>query len=145
MSVLFDLAGQLAPHFSFFAGRMVDGVMDNAVQRIADRSVDAGEGAFRSLVGGTGPAADDEAGPTAPEAAELDALLARLTDTDRARLAAALATWLNGPPGRHELLDLLGAPQPAPAAPVSVVSRGDHNNVFGVVGTVNQHQKDDRP
>ncbi|MEU9090242.1 hypothetical protein [Streptomyces sp. NPDC048428] len=145
MSPLFDLAGQLAPHFSFFLGRMVDGVMDSAVQRIADRSVDAGEGAFRSLVGGDGQETDDAAGPTAPDAAELDRLLSRLTDTDRARLAAALATWLNGPPGRHDLVDLLRTPEPAPAPSVSVTSRGDHNTVIGSVGTFNQHPRDDRP
>ncbi|WP_393059651.1 hypothetical protein [Streptomyces sp. LN549] len=145
MSPLFDLAGQLAPHFSFFAGRMVDGLMDSTVQRIADRSVDAGEGAFRGLVGGGGQDPDDEAGPTAPDAAELDRLLNQLTDTDRARLAAALATWLNGPPGHHDLVDLLRAPEPAPAPSVSVTSRGNHNTVIGSVGNFNQHLRDDRP
>ncbi|MFD8692749.1 hypothetical protein [Streptomyces sp. NPDC059651] len=141
---LLDLAAQLAPHFSFFAGRMVDGVMQSAVERVADRSVAAGEGVFRSLVARGGPDTDDEAALTTADAAELDRLLDQLTDGERARLAAALATWLNGPPDRQGLEELVRTPDPAPGPSVRVESRGNHNTVIGSVGTFNQHLRDDR-
>ncbi|MFF5333712.1 hypothetical protein [Streptomyces sp. NPDC013181] len=143
MSLLIDLAGQLAPYFSFFASRMADGVMQGTVDRISGRAVDAGEGAFRSLVGRGDPAAGDE-GALTPQAADtLDGMLAELSAEERDRLAAALTTWLTSPRDDRGLVDLVGAPAPQPA--VHVESRGDHNTVIGSVGTFNQYPRDGRP
>ncbi|MEU2251449.1 hypothetical protein [Streptomyces sp. NPDC019224] len=149
MSLLIDLAGQLAPHFSFFAARMADGVMQSTVQRISDRTVEASEGAFRSLVGRDAPAAGDEAALTPQTADDLDRRLGELTDEQRARLAAALLTWLRSPQDdRPGLVALVAAGQPHPAPPGPgnhVVSHGDNNMVIGSVGTFNQYPRDDRP
>lgn len=139
MSLLFDLVGQLAPHASFFAGRMADGVMQGVIERITTRSVDGGEEVFRRLIERNGAGPD---GLTEPDAAELDSLLDRLSDSDRVRLAAALAAWLDGSPDRTDLMDLVRPQQPAPGASVSVVSRGDNNTVIGNVGTFNQQPRD---
>ncbi|WLQ35375.1 hypothetical protein P8A18_18965 [Streptomyces castrisilvae] len=146
MSLLIDLAGQLVPHFSYFAARMTDGVMEGAVQRITDRTVDAGEGAFRHLVGLDGAAAaDDEAALTPRAADELDSMVARLNTEERERLAAALTTWLENPRGRDSLVDLVEAPRsrPGPGPHISVESHGDYTTVIGSVGTLNQYPRDD--
>ncbi|TRV74290.1 hypothetical protein FKN01_25195 [Streptomyces sp. 130] len=141
MSLLLDLAGQLAPHFSFFAARMADGVMQGAVDRIADRTVDAGEGVFRSLVAADGPTGDDATALTAETADDLDRRLGQLSDEQRATLASALTTWLEGPHGRDGLVPLVKASGPH----VSVQSHGDYNTVIGSVGTFNQYPRDGRP
>lgn len=149
MSLLIDLAGQLAPHFSFFASRMADGVMQGVADRVAGRTVSAGEGAFRSLVGTDGSAADDRDALTSQTADDLDRRLGELTDEQRVRLAAALLTWLRSPQDdRPGLVELVAARQPdaAPPGPGNrVVSYGDNNMVIGSVGTFNQYPRDDRP
>ncbi|WP_406453163.1 hypothetical protein OG782_20955 [Streptomyces sp. NBC_00876] len=150
MSLLFELVGQLAPHASLFAGRMADGAMEGVIQRITDRTVDGGEGVFRRLIGRGGQNPGGPAGLSEPDAVELDALLDRLNEAERAQLAAALTTWLNGSPDRQDLNELVGAPAsvpvpaPAPAPSTTVNSTGDNNIVIGNVGTFTQQLRDER-
>ncbi|WP_146610451.1 MULTISPECIES: hypothetical protein [unclassified Streptomyces] len=142
MSLLIDLAGQLAPYFSFFASRAADGVLQGTVDRISDRALDAGEGTFRRLIGRDDPASADEGALASRDADRLDAMLAGLNDEERDRLATALTTWLADPEKDPGLVNVVRATAPAPH--ISVESRGDYNTVVGSVGTFNQHLRDDR-
>lgn len=84
-------------------------VLTSVSDRLADRTVTAGEGFFRRLVTrsrGTvaGQATESEAGPLdgtgafdAERAGELDALLDRLDEEERRKFAEAVAAWLRGP------------------------------------------------
>ncbi|MGW2471610.1 hypothetical protein [Streptomyces sp. NPDC001665] len=149
MSLLLDLAHMIAPRFSFFADRLADGMMERTVERISDRTLEAGEGAFRSLVGRDAPEVDDETALTPETAGELDRRLGELTDEERAQLASAILTWLRSPEGeRHGLVDLVAEQQrePAPASSsTTVTSYGNDNTVMGNVETFNQHVRRDRP
>lgn len=148
MSLLIDLAGQLAPHFSFFASRVAEG----ALQRASDRTVDAGEDFFRGLV--RPDARADDAGDALPPetAGELLRMFGELDPADRARLVEALRTWLDGSAdGAADLVGLVDARRPAPApAPssISMTSTGDNNTLIGRIDRIenfNPAPRADRP
>ncbi|MGW1224140.1 hypothetical protein [Streptomyces sp. NPDC001478] len=150
MSLLIDLAGQLAPHFSFFASRVAEG----ALQRASDRTVDAGEDLFRGLVRRDAPADDGRAALPPGTADELVRGFEGLGPADRARLVEALRIWLDGADdGQADLVALVGgrqpAPAPSPAAPaITMTSTGDNNTLIGHIDrieNVNPAPRADRP
>ncbi|GAB7033868.1 hypothetical protein AB0G35_26635 [Streptomyces sp. NPDC021749] len=108
MSDLATVSAEIAPYLTMAANSLGTSVISAAQQRIAERTVTAGEGFFRRLlrrgdgtdrgpVGGTGRLLLDE-----ERADALDGLLAALGDDERRLLAEAVAAWLAEPADRRD-------------------------------------------
>ncbi|MFI7103362.1 hypothetical protein ACIBK8_28905 [Streptomyces sp. NPDC050161] len=132
MSDLATVSAEVAPFLALAANSLGSTVLSTAQQRIADRTVTAGEGFFRRLLrrdsdggdqdrgsigGGTEPLLDTRTADT------LDGLLARLDDRDRQLLSDAITAWLAEPADRREASHLLEhvAQRSAPA-PVQIIN-----------------------
>ncbi|REK87038.1 hypothetical protein DY245_28940 [Streptomyces inhibens] len=116
MSDLATVSAEIAPYLALAANSLGTSVITAAQQRIAERTVTAGEGFFRRLVRRGDGAGGGLGGATQPlldaeRADVLDELLAGLTDEERQLLSAAVAAWLRGPADRRDaphLLDHVG-------------------------------------
>ncbi|WP_399087137.1 hypothetical protein ACGH2B_09935 [Streptomyces sp. BBFR2] len=141
MSELATVSAEIAPYLAMAASSLGTSVLAAAQQRITERTVDAGEGFFRRLLGRDG---DRLGGGTEPvldigRAASLDARLARLDDAERQALAKALTAWLAGPATARDAAGFLShlAPHLSGTTVNSPVAYGDHSAAIGVVnGTV---------
>ncbi|GEB57722.1 hypothetical protein [Streptomyces gardneri] len=92
MSELLTVTAEVAPYLSTFFGALGGAVATTAVQRVADGTVDAGEGFLRRLVpwgDRTDPELLDE-----EEEHRADDGLSRLDENERRQLAGALTQWL---------------------------------------------------
>ncbi|MFI9355535.1 hypothetical protein [Streptomyces lydicus] len=116
MSDLATVSAEIAPYLALAANSLGTSVITAAQQRIAERTVTAGEGFFRRLLrrgdadGGLDGGLDggaDQPLLDADRADALDALLASLTDQERQVLAAAVASWLRAPAARRDAPHLL--------------------------------------
>ncbi|MEV0266275.1 hypothetical protein AB0I49_33710 [Streptomyces sp. NPDC050617] len=94
MSSFPEISAELAAYFSLAAETLGAAMVGSAAQRIADGSIDAGQGCFRRLFrrgsGGDTPIAL----PGGRSEHRADQLLGVLSPEDRDRLAAALTTWI---------------------------------------------------
>lgn len=124
MSDLATVSAEIAPYLALAANSLGTSVISAAQQRIAERTVTAGEGFFRRLLrrddgteGDLGDGTDRDLGGgsvqplDADRADALDALLASLNDQERQLLSAAVASWLRAPAARRDapyLLDQVG-------------------------------------
>ncbi|MFI0709533.1 hypothetical protein ACH4SK_02535 [Streptomyces inhibens] len=117
MSDLATVSAEIAPYLALAANSLGTSVITAAQQRIAERTVTAGEGFFRRLVrrgdgagdglgGGLGGAAEPLL--DAERADALDELLAGLSDEERRLLSVAVASWLRAPADRRDAPHLLG-------------------------------------
>ncbi|WP_274913935.1 hypothetical protein [Streptomyces sp. WZ-12] len=100
MTDLATVSTEIAPYLAIAANSLGTSVLTAAQDRIAERTVTAGEGFFRRLLHRRDTAlGEDPAQPLldADRADALDRLLATLDDGDRRLLAAALTAWLNSP------------------------------------------------
>ncbi|MFG3119422.1 hypothetical protein ACGF4C_34300 [Streptomyces sp. NPDC048197] len=125
MSDLATVSAEIAPYLTMAANSLGTSVISAAQQRIAERTVTAGEGFFRRLlrrgdgvdgadggpVGGDGRVLLDQ-----ERADALDRQLAALGDDERRLLAEAVAVWLAEPADRRDgphllrQIDRLAAP-----------------------------------
>ncbi|MFE6867918.1 hypothetical protein ACFVFS_15290 [Kitasatospora sp. NPDC057692] len=97
MSELLTDITAIAPYFTVAATAFGTQLAEEAAQRVATGTADAGEGFFRRLFGRrSGEVAEVLDRHDLPEE-RVDGLLAGLGEEDRARLAAALLAWLRGP------------------------------------------------
>ncbi|MGD3109031.1 hypothetical protein [Streptomyces sp. YGL11-2] len=106
MSDLATVSAEIAPYLAVAANSLGTSVLTAAQDRIAERTVTAGEGFFRRLLHRRDDAdlGDDAAGPLLDthRADALDALLATLDDHDRQLLATAVTAWLRSPAGQRD-------------------------------------------
>ncbi|MFG2531355.1 hypothetical protein [Streptomyces sp. NPDC048516] len=116
MSELANVSAEIAPYLALAANSMGTSVITAAQQRIAERTVTAGEGFFRRLLrrgDGTGSGLGEGAAPGPGEgtarplldtrrADTLDELLASLDDQERHLLSAAVTAWLRSPADRRD-------------------------------------------
>ncbi|GAA3165036.1 MULTISPECIES: hypothetical protein [Streptomyces] len=141
MSELATVSAEIAPYLAMAASSLGTSVLVAAQQRITERTVDAGEGFFRRLLGRE---ADPIGGGTEPvldvdRATALDGSLARLDDAERRALAEAVAAWLSGPVTARDAAGFLShlAPHLSGTTINSPTAYGDHSAAIGVVnGTV---------
>ncbi|MFB7473636.1 hypothetical protein [Kitasatospora sp. NPDC056184] len=96
MSELLTDITAIAPYFTVAATAFGTQLAEEAAQRVATGTADAGEGFFRRLFGRrSGEVAEVLDRHDLPEE-RVDGLLGGLDEADRARLAAALTAWLRG-------------------------------------------------
>ncbi|MEV0372256.1 hypothetical protein AB0I10_20895 [Streptomyces sp. NPDC050636] len=113
MSELATVSAEIAPYLALAANSLGTSVITAAQQRIAERTVTAGEGFFRRLLhrgtadDGTGPHGTAQPLLDAQRADALDELLARLDDQERLLLSAAVTAWLQGPAGQRDASHLV--------------------------------------
>ncbi|MEU7045644.1 hypothetical protein AB0A77_31935 [Streptomyces varsoviensis] len=131
-----EISAELATYFSLAAETLGAAVVASAAQRIADGSIEVGQGCFRRLFRRRGedtPIALPE-GRSEPRA---DHLLGALSAEDRHRLAAALMAWLGEQGDRGwdaaRLADLMTA-APAPTRTYHVAAHGPNSAAIGSVG-----------
>ncbi|WP_405743815.1 hypothetical protein OG422_18880 [Streptomyces sp. NBC_01525] len=141
MSELATVSAEIAPYLAMAASSLGTSVLTAAQQRITERTVDAGEGFFRRLLGRDGDRLGGGAAPVLDvgRATSLDARLARLDDTERRALAEAMADWLAGPVTARDAAGFLShmAPHLSGTTINSPTTYGDHSAAIGVVnGTV---------
>ncbi|WP_336053417.1 hypothetical protein [Streptomyces sp. CA2R101] len=154
MSELAIVSAEIAPYLALAANSMGTSVLTAAQQRIAERTVTAGEGFFRRLLrrdDGTGSGLGEGAGPGPGEgtatplldtrrADALDALLARLDDQERQLLSAALTAWLRSPADRRDAPHFLEhVNRLAPAAAVHTVHNTPTATGQGSIAAVEIH------
>ncbi|WP_129294714.1 hypothetical protein [Streptomyces lydicus] len=156
MSELANVSAEIAPYLALAANSMGTSVLTAAQQRIAERTVTAGEGFFRRLLrrdDGTDSGLGDGAGPgpgpgegVAPplldtrRADALDALLAGLDDQERHLLSAALTAWLRSPADRRDAPHFLEhVTRLAPAAAVHTVHNTPTATGQGSIAAVEIH------
>ncbi|WP_380279929.1 hypothetical protein [Kitasatospora purpeofusca] len=97
MSELLTDITAIAPYFTVAATAFGTQLAQEAAQRVATGTTDAGEGFFRRLFGRrSGEVAEVLDRHDLPEE-RVDGLLNGLDETGRARLAAALQAWLHDP------------------------------------------------
>ncbi|KUL47323.1 hypothetical protein ADL22_10315 [Streptomyces sp. NRRL F-4489] len=149
MSDLATVSAEIAPYLALAAGSLGTSVLTAAQDRLAERTVTAGEGFFRRLLhrrDGTPAALDDAGAPPldTDRADALDALLATLDDHDRRLLATALGAWLRAPAADRDaaLFRDHVTRLAASAGPRTVynnpTTHGDHSLAAGEIhGTVN--------
>ncbi|MFI6770020.1 hypothetical protein [Streptomyces sp. NPDC050355] len=116
MSDLATVSTEIAPYLTLAANSLGTSVITAAQQRIAERTVTAGEGFFRRLLrrgDGTDGSLGGDAGSgtthplDADRADALDELLATLTDQERRLLSDAVTAWLRAPAARRDAAHLL--------------------------------------
>ncbi|MFF7698541.1 hypothetical protein [Streptomyces lydicus] len=112
MSELATVSAEIAPYLALAANSLGTSVITAAQQRIAERTVTAGEGFFRRLLRRGDDAGELDGGAGQPlldadRADALDALLASLTDQERQVLSAAVTSWLRAPAARRDAPHLL--------------------------------------
>ncbi|MFI0213397.1 hypothetical protein [Streptomyces lydicus] len=113
MSDLATVSAEIAPYLALAANSLGTSVITAAQQRIAERTVTAGEGFFRRLLrrgddaGGGLDGGADQPLLDADRADALDALLVSLTDQERQVLSAAVTSWLRAPAARRDAPHLL--------------------------------------
>ncbi|PBC84377.1 hypothetical protein SAMN05428945_1017 [Streptomyces sp. 2224.1] len=154
MSELANVSAEIAPYLALAANSMGTSVLTAAQQRIAERTVTAGEGFFRRLLrrddgtdAGLGEGADPGLGEGAAtplldlrRADALDALLARLDDQERHLLSAALTAWLRSPADRRDAPHFLEhVTRLAPAAAVHTVHNTPTATGQGSIAAVEIH------
>ncbi|MFD7526515.1 MULTISPECIES: hypothetical protein [unclassified Streptomyces] len=96
MSSLPEISAELATYFSLATQSLGAALVGSAAQRIADGSIEAGQGCFRRLFrrggGEDGPLVELPEGRSEERA---DQLLGALSTEDRQRLAEALTAWID--------------------------------------------------
>ncbi|ARF56924.1 hypothetical protein [Streptomyces gilvosporeus] len=149
MSDLVTVSAEIAPYLTLAANSLGTAVIAAAQQRIAERTVTAGEGFFRRLLHGRdglgdggqrdgrpGTGAD---GPVldARRADALDRLLADLGDEDRRLLSDAVTAWLREPADRRDAPRLREhVAQLAPRGSTTVINYGSGGIAAGEIGTI---------
>ncbi|SEE54612.1 hypothetical protein SAMN05428954_2942 [Streptomyces sp. 2112.3] len=146
MSELANVSAEIAPYLALAANSMGTSVLTAAQQRIAERTVTAGEGFFRRLLrrdDGTDPGLGEGAATPLLDlrrADALDALLARLDDQERHLLSAALTAWLRSPADRRDAPHFLEhVTRLAPAAAVHTVHNTPTATGQGSIAAVEIH------
>ncbi|WP_328385154.1 hypothetical protein OHS81_14250 [Streptomyces sp. NBC_00400] len=154
MSELANVSAEIAPYLALAANSMGTSVLTAAQQRIAERTVTAGEGFFRRLLRrddgtdsglgeGTAPGLGEGATPPLLDtrrADALDELLARLDDQERQLLSAALAAWLRSPADRRDAPHFLEhVTRLAPAATVHTVHNTPTATGQGSIAAIEIH------
>ncbi|MCK7627759.1 hypothetical protein MUU72_32485 [Streptomyces sp. RS10V-4] len=149
MPDLATVSAEIAPYLALAANSLGTSVLTAAQDRIAERTVTAGEGFFRRLLHRRdgAPAALDAPATDRPPldtdcADALDEMLAALDDHDRRLLATALRAWLRSPAAdrdaghfRDHVDRLATAPRTAHHHPTTY---GDHSIAAGEIhGTIN--------
>ncbi|MEV0280007.1 hypothetical protein AB0I22_26945 [Streptomyces sp. NPDC050610] len=137
MSSFPEISAELATYFSLATETLGAAMVASAAQRIADGSIDAGQGYFRRLFRrGSGEDAPI-ALPEGRSEERADHLLGVLSPEDRHRLAAALEAWLgeqrDSTPDEARLAELMSA-APAPARAYHVTAHGPNSAAIGSVG-----------
>ncbi|UZJ31621.1 hypothetical protein [Streptomyces endophytica] len=113
MSDLATVSAEIAPYLTMAANSLGTSVISAAQQRIAERTVTAGEGFFRRLLRRGDGADGDPVGDGGrlvldrERADDLDGRLAALGDDERRVLAEAVGAWLAGPADRRDGSQLL--------------------------------------
>ncbi|MFI9047955.1 hypothetical protein [Streptomyces sp. NPDC053427] len=110
MSDLATVSAEIAPYLALAANSLGTSVITAAQQRIAERTVTAGEGFFRRLLHrGDDGLGDDGTRPLLDtrRADALDELLAGLDDRDRQLLSTAVTAWLRAPEDHRDAPHLL--------------------------------------
>ncbi|MER7968577.1 hypothetical protein ABTX35_06125 [Streptomyces sp. NPDC096080] len=136
-----EISAELATYFSMAAGTLGTALMEGAAQRVADGSIEAGQGYFRRLF--RLDEADDSQVelPQGGSEERADALLGALSSEDRLRLAEALAAWVGevrdrqpGKPhlGEARLAELIG--EKVHTATYNVTANGPNSAAIGSVG-----------
>ncbi|MCX4847342.1 hypothetical protein [Streptomyces sp. NBC_00893] len=95
MSSLPEISAELATYFSLATESLGAALVGSAAQRIADGSIEAGQGCFRRLFRRGG---EDDTRVELPEdrsEERADQLLGALSAEDRQRLAEALLAWID--------------------------------------------------
>ncbi|MER6048804.1 hypothetical protein ABT168_15320 [Streptomyces sp. NPDC001793] len=147
MSDLATVSTEIAPYLALAANSLGTSVLAAAQDRIADRTVAAGEGFFRRLLHRRGDApatlGDGTARPLldTDRADTLDRLLATLDDHDRRTLADALAAWLDSPAADRDAAGFRHHVTRAATGPRTVhhhvTATGDHSLAAGEIhGTI---------
>ncbi|MGX1760010.1 hypothetical protein ACWIG5_24385 [Streptomyces lydicus] len=154
MSELANVSAEIAPYLALAANSMGTSVLTAAQERIAERTVTAGEGFFRRLLRrddgtdsglgeGAAPSTDEGVAPPPLDtrrADALDALLARLDDQERHLLSAALTAWLRSPADRRDAPHFLEhVTRLAPAAAVHTVHNTPTATGQGSIAAVEIH------
>ncbi|MFJ9853796.1 hypothetical protein [Streptomyces sp. NPDC101150] len=147
MSDLATVSAEIAPYLALAANSLGTSVITAAQQRIAERTVTAGEGFFRRLLhrGDADGLGDSGSEPLLDtrRADALDELLAGLDDRERRLLSAAVTAWLENPADRRDADGLLAhISRLAPAHGSTTVintatTHGAHSVAANTIGTLN--------
>ncbi|MFF4951764.1 hypothetical protein ACWC2K_14925 [Streptomyces chattanoogensis] len=142
MSDLATVSAEIAPYLALAANSLGTAVITAAQQRIAERTVTAGEGFFRSLLrgGGTRALGDGASQPLLDtrRADALDELLAGLDHRERLLLSAAVTAWLNAPADRRDGPHLLEHISQRGIVYNNVTANGQGGIAAVNIGTINQ-------
>ncbi|WP_327681516.1 hypothetical protein [Kitasatospora sp. NBC_00458] len=149
MSELLTDISAIAPYFTIAATTFGTQLAQEATQRVAEGTVDAGQGFFRRLFGRRSDEVAEALDSHQLDEGQVDALLTGLNETDRRRLAQALSSWLGGATtsglAAERLVELVQAAAPAGStAPGPVTSYGDRTINGGTFGDKNTFNFGDR-
>ncbi|WP_438486473.1 hypothetical protein [Streptomyces sp. S186] len=143
MSDLATVSAEIAPYLALAANSLGTSVLTATQDRIAERTVAAGEGFFRRLLhrrnGSPATLGDDTTRPLldTDRADALDRLLATLDDHDRRTLAAALTAWLDSPAADRDAAGFREHVARAATGPRTVhhhvTATGDHSLAAGEI------------
>ncbi|MFE4517408.1 hypothetical protein ACFRMQ_24800 [Kitasatospora sp. NPDC056783] len=138
MSELLTDITAIAPYFTVAATTFGTHLAQEAAQRVATGTVDAGEGFFRRLFGrSSGEVPGALVRHNLPEE-EVDLLLNGLSEADRVRLAEALSTWLRGGATNgfapERLVEAVRAVHAEQSGPVTITTYGDQSPAIEKVG-----------
>ncbi|WP_406160216.1 DUF1552 domain-containing protein [Streptomyces sp. NBC_01005] len=137
MSSLPEISAELATYFSLATQSLGAALVGSAAQRIADGSIEAGQGCFRRLFrrggGEDGTLVELPEGRSEERA---DQLLGALSTEDRQRLAEALMAWIDEQrdrtPDAARLAELIAAK--AHTHTYNVTAQGANSAAIGSVG-----------
>ncbi|MFJ8043868.1 hypothetical protein ACIRBX_25540 [Kitasatospora sp. NPDC096147] len=142
MSELLTDITAIAPYFTVAATTFGTQLAQEASQRLAGSTVEAGQGFFRRLLGRRSEEVAEVLESHQLDETRVDRLLTGLGEEDRRRLAEALAAWLGERTAealaQDRLVELVRAP--APGSRTTITSTGDRTIVgatFGDNTTVN--------
>ncbi|MFE2111425.1 hypothetical protein ACFXAF_36960 [Kitasatospora sp. NPDC059463] len=138
MSELLTDITAIAPYFTVAATTFGTQLAQEAAQRVATGTADAGEGFFRRLFGRrSGEVPGALVRHNLPED-EVDRLLLGLSEYDRIRLAEALATWLDGGAtdglAPERLVEAVRAVHVEQPGPVTVTTNGPNSIAVNTIG-----------
>ncbi|MET9401133.1 hypothetical protein [Kitasatospora sp. NPDC002965] len=138
MSELLADITAIAPYFTVAATTFGTHLTQEAAQRVAGGTLDAGQGFFRRLFGRHSDEVAEALDRHHLAEEQVDTLLSGLGDAERLRLAQALSSWLGSATtsglSAERLVDLV---RTAPAGPVTNTSTGDRTIVGGSFGDNN--------
>lgn len=136
-----EISAELATYFSLAAGTLGTALVGSAAQRVADGSIEAGQGYFRRLFRRDGGEDSPVELPEGRSEERADELLGTLSAEDRLRLAEALTAWVGehrdrrpeeAHPGEARLAELIAAK--AHTTTYNVTAHGPNSAAIGSVG-----------